>query len=42
MIVYYFFSLILNNIELIQDSFTIGFADDLNFIKLLLIIGIFF
>ncbi|OSB13700.1 FtsX-like permease family protein, partial [Clostridium botulinum] len=41
-IVYYFFSLILNNIELIQDSFTIGFADDLNFIKLLLIIGIFF
>lgn len=41
-IVYYFFSLILNNIELVQDAFTIGFIDDLNFIKLLLIIGIFF
>ncbi len=41
-IVYYFFSLILNNIELIQDAFVIGFVDDLNFIKLLLIIGIFF
>ncbi|SUY63696.1 peptide ABC transporter permease [Clostridium sporogenes] len=41
-IVYYFFSLILNNIELVQDAFTIGFIDELNFIKLLLIIGIFF
>ncbi|MDU1319952.1 MAG: FtsX-like permease family protein [Clostridium botulinum] len=41
-IVYYFFSLILNNIELVQDAFTIGFIDDLNLIKLLLIIGIFF
>nr|WP_307897471.1 FtsX-like permease family protein [Clostridium botulinum] len=41
-IVYYFFSLILNNIELVQDAFTVGFIDDLNFIKLLLIIGIFF
>ncbi len=34
--------MILNNIELIQDAFVIGFVDDLNFIKLLLIIGIFF
>lgn len=41
-IVYYFFSLILNNIELIQDSFTIGFVDSLNFIQFLLIMGIFF
>ncbi|HID0874718.1 TPA: FtsX-like permease family protein, partial [Clostridium botulinum] len=41
-IVYYFFSLILNNIELIQDPFTIGFVDSLNFIQFLLIMGIFF
>ncbi|EPY2276000.1 FtsX-like permease family protein [Clostridium sporogenes] len=41
-IVYYFFSLILNNIEILQDPLTIGFVDNLKFIELLLIVGIFF
>ncbi|EJP6471118.1 ABC transporter permease [Clostridium botulinum] len=41
-IVYYFFSLILNNAELMQDAFNVGSRDELNYIKLLLIMGIFF